>query len=79
MKLRHWGLLALTSALLSMGVAARADNRDIAIDEMAAYLEFVDYGGGVIFAEQIPKAEWAKIMVIDARDAGQFAKELIPG
>lgn len=79
MKLRHWGLLALTSALLSMGAAARADNRDIAIDEMAAYLEFVDYGGGVIFAEQIPKAEWAKIMVIDARDAVQFAKEHIPG
>jgi rhodanese-related sulfurtransferase len=39
----------------------------------------VDYGGGVIFAEQIPKAEWPKFMVIDARDPAQFAKGHIPG
>lgn len=39
----------------------------------------MDYGGGVIFAEQIPKEEWSKMMVIDARDAGQFAKGHIPG
>jgi rhodanese-related sulfurtransferase len=50
-----------------------------AINEMEGYLEFVDYGGGVMFAEQIPKADWAKIFVIDARDAGQFAKGHIPG
>lgn len=59
--------------------AAHADNKAIAIDEMEAYLEFVDYGGGVIFAEQIPQDEWPKFMVIDARDAGQFAKGHIPG
>jgi hypothetical protein len=41
---------------------------------MAGYLEFVDYGGGVIFAEQIPKSECSKMTIIDARDAGQFAK-----
>jgi rhodanese-related sulfurtransferase len=39
----------------------------------------VDYGGGVIFAEQIPKDDWSKFLVIDARDAGQFAKSHIPG
>jgi len=39
----------------------------------------VDYGGGVIFAEQIPKDEWPKFMVIDARDPAQFAKGHIPG
>src|SRR5690606_10088769 len=59
--------------------AAHADNKAIAIDEMAGYLDFVDYGGGVIFAEQIPKDEWPKMLVIDARDAGQFAKGHIPG
>jgi len=32
-----------------------------------------------IFAEQIPRADYAKMMVIDARDAGQFAKSHIPG
>jgi rhodanese-related sulfurtransferase len=50
-----------------------------AIDEMEGYLEFVDYGGGVMFAEQIPKEDWARIFVIDARDAGQFARGHIPG
>jgi len=79
MNLRALGLAALTTAFLAMGTPAHADNKAIATDEMEAYLEFVDYGGGVIFAEQIPKEEWPKIMVIDARDAGQFAKGHIPG
>lgn len=59
--------------------AAHADNKAAVIDEMAAYLDFVDYGGGVIFAEQIPKEEWARILVIDARDAAQYAKGTSPG
>ncbi len=67
-----WTAMALTPS-------AWADNKAAAIDEMEGYLEFVDYGGGVIFAEQIPKEEWSKMMVIDARDAGQFAKGHIPG
>jgi rhodanese-related sulfurtransferase len=79
MKLRHLALVAATAAALLLAPAAQADNKDIAIDEMAGYLEFVDYGGGVIFAEQIPKDEWPKMVVIDARDAGQFAKGHIPG
>ncbi|MCU0957252.1 MAG: rhodanese-like domain-containing protein, partial [Hydrogenophaga sp.] len=68
-----------TTASLLLAPAAHADNKYPAIDEMAGYLEFVDYGGGVIFAEQIPKDEWPKMVVIDARDAGQFAKGHIPG
>ena len=77
-------MLPLVPALISAGAlllapAAHADNKALAIDEMEAYLEFVDYGGGVIFAEQIPKEEWPKMLVIDARDAGQFAKGHIPG
>ena len=69
-------------ALLALAIvftSAQADNKALVIDEMEAYLEFVDYGGGVIFPEQIPKDEWSKFMVIDARDAGQFAKNHIPG
>lgn len=79
MSFRSLGLAALTTALLTLGATAHADNKAIATDEMEAYLEFVDYGGGVIFAEQIPKDEWSKMTVIDARDAGQFAKSHIPG
>ena len=79
MNLRTLALAAATAAGLLLAPAAHADNEAIAIDEMAGYLEFVDYGGGVIFAEQIPKDEWPKMVVIDARDAGQFAKGHIPG
>jgi len=72
-------LAALTASTLLLAPAVHADNKAIAVDEMEAYLEFVDYGGGVIFAEQIPADEWKKMLVIDARDAGQFAKGHIPG
>jgi len=73
--------LLTTTALAAATVFAPAAWADkaAAIDEMEAYLEFVDYGGGVIFAEQIPADEWKKMVVIDARDAGQFAKGHIPG
>jgi rhodanese-related sulfurtransferase len=56
-----------------------ANDKAKLMDELSGYLEFVDYGGGTIFAEQIPKNEYAKMVVIDARDASQFAKEHIPG
>jgi len=79
MNLRSLALAAATTASLLLAPGAHADNKDTAIDEMAGYLEFVDYGGGVIFAEQIPKDEWPKMVVIDARDAGQFTKGHIPG
>lgn len=80
MNFRALTLAAATAAsLLLLAPAAHADKLADATDVMEAYLEFVDYGGGVIFAEQIPKDEWPKMLVIDARDAGQFAKGHIPG
>ena len=79
MRFRPLALAAATAGTLLLAPAAHADNKAIAADEMEAYLEFVDYGGGVIFAEQIPKDEWPKMVVIDARDPAQFAKGHIPG
>ena len=72
-------LAAAIAGSLLLAPIAHADNKAIATDEMEAYLEFVDYGGGVIFAEQIPKEEWPKMVLIDARDPAQFAKGHIPG
>lgn len=47
-------LIALLSATtLSLTTIAHAQN-DAAIDEIAGYLDLSEYGGGVIFAEQIP-------------------------
>ena len=71
-------------SLLALGLHAApnlalADNKAVATEEMEAYLDFVDYGGATIFPEQIPKDDWKKFFVIDARDKDQFAKEHIAG
>jgi rhodanese-related sulfurtransferase len=71
--------LIRTAALALAVVASPAIANEQAVDEMAAYLDFVEYGGGVIFAEQIPREDWPRFHVIDARDAAQFVKDHIPG
>lgn len=69
----------LLAGAMAISTPAMADSKAVLIDEISGYLEFIDYGGAVIFAEQIPRAEYSKMMVIDARDAGQFSKAHIPG
>jgi rhodanese-related sulfurtransferase len=69
----------VVAAAMAISAPAMADPKAVLIDEISGYLEFIDYGGAVIFAEQIPRAEYYKMMVIDARDAGQFSKAHIPG
>lgn len=74
-------LLTLSLIALSVGVAslpAHANDKAV-VDAMEGYFEFVDYGGATIFPEQIPKDDWKKFFVIDARDKGQFDKGHIPG
>ena len=66
-------------ALIASPTIASVQANEQAVDEMAGYLDFVEYGGGVIFAEQIPREDWSRFHVIDARDASQFAKDHIPG
>jgi rhodanese-related sulfurtransferase len=71
--------LYITLALLLAVPSVMANDKAKMMDELSGYLEFVDYGGGTIFPAQISKGEYAKMMVIDARDAAQYAKEHIPG
>lgn len=75
-------LFILTLAALTFGAATlpalAADDKAV-VDALEGYFEFVDYGGATIFPEQIPKDEWKKMLVIDARDKGQFDKGHIPG
>lgn len=66
------------TVIFAVPVAVYAENA-AATEEMAAYLDFSDYGGGVIFPQQIPKDEYPNITIIDARDAAQYSKEHIPG
>lgn len=72
-KLIRAGALALAMA------ATPALANDEAVKAMEEYLDFVDYGGATIFPEQIPKEDWKKFHVIDARDKDQYAREHIPG
>jgi len=72
-------LLCTAIVILLAAAPAVANDKAKLMDELSGYLEFVDYGGGTIFAEQIPKSEYSKMMIIDARDAAQFSKEHIPG
>lgn len=72
--------VSLIALMFSAGsMPARADDTKAAINAMEAYLEFVDYGGATIFPEQIPKEDWKRFFVIDARDKEQFSREHVPG
>lgn len=75
----HPFLRAAALALAIIAAPAMADSREEALKVMEEYLDFVDYGGATIFPEQIPKEEWQKFHVIDARDPAQYAKAHIPG
>jgi rhodanese-related sulfurtransferase len=71
---------AAVIASLSMAPAlASAEENSGVIAAMAEHLVFVEYGGGTISPEQIPKEDWKRFHVIDARDEQQFDKEHIPG
>ena len=59
--------------------AAFADIDKATADAVESYFDFIDYNGGVITAQQIPAEDWKRMYVLDTRDAGQFAKEHIPG
>lgn len=75
-------LFSITLATLVIGATSlpvHADDTPAAINAMESYFEFVDYGGATIFPEQIPKDEWKRFLVIDARDKDQFTKEHIQG
>lgn len=72
-------LRASLLALVVLSAPAIADNHEEAVKAMEEYLDFVDYGGATMFPEQIPKDDWKRFHVIDARDKEQYAKEHIPG
>lgn len=70
--------LALTSFMAS---PAFADNKAIAVDEMAGYLEFVDYGGALMRIAEIkpqrplsPDQQHIKSMQARVKQAQQAVK-----
>ncbi len=69
-------LLAFT---LTVSICAPLRADDAAVEAMEAYLEFADYGGGVIFSEQIEPVDYPRFFIIDARQASQFEAGALPG
>jgi rhodanese-related sulfurtransferase len=70
--------LALAAASC-LPLAAQAQADKATIDSLEGYFDFVDANGGTIMAEQIPAEDYKRLFVLDVRDAGQFAKDHIPG
>lgn len=74
--------LALTLMLAAascLPLAAQAQADKATINALEGYFDFVDANGGTIMAEQIPAEDYKRLFVLDVRDAGQFAKDHIPG
>ncbi len=69
---------ALASFALSP-LFAHADGTTEAVKVMEDYLAFADYGGATLSPEHIPKEDWPKYYILDARDKGQYDREHIPG
>jgi rhodanese-related sulfurtransferase len=72
-------LSRLLLAIAIISAPALASESPAVADAVEGYMDFAEYGSGIILPEQIPAADWSNITVIDARDAAQFAKEHIPG
>ncbi len=72
-------LAALVTSFALLTPSAWADENPAVVDALSGYLDFAEYGSSLIWPEQIPKEDWKKVFIIDARDAVQFAREHIPG
>ncbi len=72
-------LAALVTSFALLTPSAWADENPAVVDALSGYLDFAEYGSSLIWPEQIPKEDWKKVFIIDARDAAQFAREYIPG
>lgn len=71
--------LAAAAAWAVLPAAASAEVDKKTAEALESYFDFIDYNGGTIMAEQIPADDYRKLYVLDVRDAGQFAKDHIPG
>lgn len=79
MNMNYTRFIVHATAVAAFSFAPAFASADETVEAMEEYLAFVDYGGGTISPEQIPKEDWKRFYVIDARDKGQFDKEHIPG
>ncbi|MBI1425654.1 MAG: rhodanese-like domain-containing protein [Gammaproteobacteria bacterium] len=72
-------VIVIVIGTISSSNSVSATNDDPVVSAVEEYMEFTEYSSSLIWPEQIPKEDWKRIFVIDARDANQYAKEHIPG
>ncbi len=73
--------LALTLVWLSCSspsVSAQ-DPIDAAIDAMETYLDFAEFGSGIVLPRQIADGEWKTYHIIDTRQAENYAAGHLAG
>lgn len=71
--------LTLAAAAAALPLPAQAQAGKPTIEALEGYFDFVDANAGTLMAEQIPAEDYKRLFVLDVRDAGQFAKDHIPG
>lgn len=79
MRKRHFCTLLLALSGWGLAANAHAQAAPAVVDAVEGYFDFVDAHGGTITAEQIPAADYARLYVLDVRDATQFGQGHIPG
>ncbi len=70
---------AAVAVLALLAAPLQAEDTEALAEAMEEHLEFAEYGASIILPEQIPAEDWPSILVIDARNAGQFEADHIPG
>lgn len=70
--------LALAAAVY-LPLAAHAQADKATVSALDGYFDFADANSGTIVAGQLAAEDYKKLLVLDVRDAGQFAKDHIPG
>jgi rhodanese-related sulfurtransferase len=76
---RRFALTLALTLFAALTLPAHAQVDKSTANAIEGYFDFVDYNSGTLMAEQIPADDYRKLFVLDVRDAGQFAKDHIPG
>lgn len=79
MNTRRLTLTLALAAAACLPLAAYAQADKATINALEGYFDFVDANSGTIMAEQLAAEDYKKLLVLDVRDATQFAKDHIPG
>jgi rhodanese-related sulfurtransferase len=71
-------IIVLSSFLALQPVQAQENNSPV-IEAMEAYLDFVEFGGGIVLPKQIAGGEWKAFHIIDTRLAEDCAAGHLDG